>query len=332
MFVYFLFLALIGGSVVSAQAAKSSGNQELCRVAAWGLRIAAIIWILPVSCVRFIPSGVEGVTSSFGVYDTKNQRPPGITLKWPHERIREVSVTPARWVRNADSANRNEDAGSIFVEGVQLKTDAACQFQVNRNHAGTILANNIDVAGFVQSACSQALREAGVAKAPDGSSIMDKEGKPVDLTLAEALGGKRDLLAKNATYAFQRSLREQLLSANPPLPADTIVGSLVTIGETLPPDAVQTAISKRQARKEELAESVLLVQIEQNKGRSQSEAIRSFVAGLQGTEPNKLGSISTEVGLRALSLLNMREAIRAGGIKWGIMNGAPAAGVSVRAD
>ena len=91
------------------------------------------------------------------------------------------------------------------------------------------------------------------------------------------------------------------------------------------------AIAKRQARKEEAAESLLLVQIEENKGRSLSAALRAYYADLKGVKPDQVGAIPTQVGLTLQSLFNQREMIRSGNTKWGFVYGDKP-GISIQAD
>jgi regulator of protease activity HflC (stomatin/prohibitin superfamily) len=329
-FFIFALLAGVGGAgrlVASASSDESEATNA--KAVSWVAFTAAIAWTFPLNTVRILPTGVVAAPTSFGVVNTTSLKRPGINLKWPHESLTEVTVTPQQWKRNADSNDRNEDAGSIFVEGVALTTDATCQYQVNPQRVGVILANRLNVTSFVTSACSTALREAGVLKNPDGSSILNKDGAPVDMTLADALGGKRETLALNATYAFKRSLREQLRAAS--VPEDTVKGNLIVIGETLPPKAVQDAIAQRQARKEEAAASELLVQIEQNKGKSLSAALRAYYADLKGVNPDQVGAIPTQIGLTLQGLFNQREMIRSGNTKWGFVYGDNP-GISIQAD
>ena len=239
-------------------------------------------------------------------------------LKFPWQRLEEVSLAPMVIIRN----KANQNPASTLVAGNRLEVDAQCSALVNGKRVGELLARRIDYEQVVHTACGNALRKAGVLLTDNGYPVVPAKGQEASsqLTLEEALGPKRWLLERNATRAFSRSLREQLASVG--VSPDAIGGALIQIRDTEVDPEVAKAIADRQTLAEQVKGSESLLAIARNKaaaaGTGNASAVRKYLADLRGVTPEAVGSISTDEALRVQHALNAAKLVESGNVGWGV--------------
>lgn len=334
---FYILLSLLSAGVACFGITRKDQSEKLLMT---GGGVAFWIILTAASTVRFVPSGFVQVPSVFGKYNTdpSAQKTAGVALKLPWESLTRVEVRTLTYIRNDDRPDRNEPAGTIYIQQQPLKTDGAFQYRVNESYAGLLLAKlGPNWHGTVANAVSSSLRTGGVVLNKDGTPLRDEKGRIQELTLEEAQGSKRTVLQQNVEIAFRTTLASLLKNAG--FTGDqqnAIIAGQVTLGETEPPKVVLDAIATVEARTQELKASQLLVKISENRTKAlavQGNGVRSFLAQAAGQNIEEYtGAVSADQAVQVLLGLNLVEqttnvrlAIEKGQVKMVIPSGTPVA-------